>query len=88
MGTAQTQGVHLPLKFLLGKNYSHVNFKMEKLWPLDGIEYIPELFKIGKQRAEENFEIISKSFFDHQQTPFTPFTTTDEEITLEEFGFH
>jgi len=87
MGTAQTQGVHLPLKFLLGKNYSHVNFKMEELWPLDGIEYIPELFAIGKQRAQENFAQISESFFDHQQKPFTPFTTTEEEIKLEEFGF-
>ena len=88
MGTAQTQGVHLPLKFLLGKNYSHVNFKMREKWPLDGTEYIPDLFAIGKQRAEENFAEISKRFFHHQQKPFTPFTTTEEEIKLEEFGFH
>ena len=88
MGTAQTQGVHLPLKFLLGERYSHVNFKMEELWPLDATEFIPELFAVGKQRADENFDEISKRFFDHKQKPFTPFTTTEEEITLEEFGFH
>ena len=88
MGTAQTQGVHLPLKFLLGEKYMHVNFKMEELWPLDATEFIPELFKIGYQRAEENFEKVNERFFDHKRTLFTPFTSADEEIKLEEFGFH
>ena len=88
MRTAQTQGIHLPLKFLLGENYSHVNFKMRGKWPLDGTDYMPDLFSIGKQRAKENFAEISKRFFDHRQEPFTPFETAEEEIKLEEFGFH
>jgi len=88
MGTAQTQGVHLPLKFLLGNNYMHVNFKMDELWPLSATEYIPDLFRIGKERADDNYERIKEHFFDHQRKQFTPFTSTHEEITLEEFGFH
>ena len=88
MGTAQTQGVHLPLKFLLGEKYMHVNFKMQELWPLSATEFIPELFKIGNQRAEENFEQVKERFFDHQREQFTPITSANEEIKLEEFGFH
>ena len=88
MATAQTQGVHLPLKFLLGEKYMHVNFKMDELWPLNATEFLPDLFKIGSQRAEENFEKVNERFFDHQRQLFTPFTSADEEIKLEEFGFH
>jgi patatin-like phospholipase/acyl hydrolase len=87
MGTAQTQGVHLPLKFLLGDRYQHINFKMREHWPLEATEYIPDLFQVGKERAKETFARISESFLQHQRLAFTPFTSTEEEIKIEEFGF-
>ena len=87
MGTSQTQGVHLPLKFLLGDRYEHVNFRMREQWPLDGVDRIPELFEMGRQRAEQNSQAIGERFLDHQARSFVPFTSAEGEIELEEFGF-
>ena len=87
MGASQTAGIHLPLKFLLEDRYQHVNFKMEKRWPLDAVEHLPNLFRVGQQRAEENFEVINEKFFQHKRKKFVPFTTTENEIQMEEFGF-
>ena len=86
MGSAQTQGIHQPLRFILGHNYTHLNFKMEEPWMLDGIENIPKLFELGKQRAEEEFPMISGGFFSHQRKPFEPYEYADNgktEIPLE-----
>ena len=56
MGAAQSQGVHLPLKFFLGDRYRHVNFKMTEKWGLDEVDNIPKLFEVGEQRAAETFD--------------------------------
>jgi len=87
MGLAQTQGVHQPLKFLLGDRYQHVNFKMRERWALDAVEHIPDLFQVGQQRAEENFALINDKFLQHKRKKFEPFTSTEQELKLEEFGF-
>lgn len=88
MGTSQVQGIHLPLKFLLGDRYRHINFKMTEPWRLDAVEHIPDLFRVGEKRAVECFEWVNESFFQHKRTQFTPVTTTDNEILLyDEFGF-
>ncbi len=87
MGTSQSQGIHLPLKFILGDRYSHVNFKMKEKWGLDQVEYIPKLFEMGQTRAAESFERIRSEFLEFERTPFVPFTSTKDEIVLEEFGF-
>lgn len=77
MGTAQVQGVHQPLKFWLGDRYAHVNFQMDKKWPLDGVENIPQLFAVGKRRANEEFDRIDEHFFSHQRQQFQPYTAED-----------
>lgn len=87
MGTSQVQGVHLPLKFLLNDRYRHINFRMAEKWPLDGIEHIPKLFQVGETRARECFEMVNENFFQHKRTRFTPCTSADQEILLDEFGF-
>ncbi len=87
MGTAQTQGIHLPLKFKLGDRYRHVNFKMTEKWALDAVENIPKLFKVGEQRAAETYDLINEEFFQHTRKPFKPFSEDDMEIKLDEFGF-
>ena len=88
MGTAQTQGIHLPLKFLLRERYRHVNFQMKKKWPLDGTEYIPDLFEMGKKRAAGNHQMVAETFLDHSAEQFVPYTSAEGEFELEEFGFH
>lgn len=87
MGTSQVQGVHLPMKYLLGDRYFHINFKMTEKWGLDEVEHIPELFEMGERRAAETFDLINESFFKHTRTQYTPFETTENEIILDEFGF-
>ncbi|MCP5117499.1 MAG: hypothetical protein GY953_42295, partial [bacterium] len=59
--------IHLPLKFLLENRYQHVNFNMEERWPLDAVEHIPELFRVGEQRAKENFDTVNQQFFQHKR---------------------
>lgn len=87
MGTSQTQGVHLPMKFLLEDRYEHVNFRMREKWELDATEHIPDLFEVGRQRAAETHRWIEERFLDHKTIPFRPYTTTTGEIELNEFGF-
>ncbi len=87
MGTSQVQGIHLPLKYFLGDRYRHINFRMMDKWGLDEVEHIPELFQVGEQRAADRFESINDDFLQHTRVKFTPVTSTEGEITLEEFGF-
>ena len=87
MGTSQSQGVHLPLKFFLGDRYRHVNFKMTEKWGLDDVQYIPQLFAMGEKRAAETFDTINEEFFQHQASCFVPYETDEHEIVLEDFGF-
>ena len=87
MGTAQVQGVHLPMKFFLGDRYRHINFKMSQPWGLDEVEHIPDLFKMGERRAVETFNMIKDEFLEHTREPFTPFESADLEVELNEFGF-
>ena len=86
MGTSQSQGVHLPLKFFLGDRYRHVNFKMTEKWPLDGVENIPKLFEVGEKRAAETFDTINEEFFVHETPCFVPFQSTEQAYSLENFG--
>jgi len=87
MLTAQSQGIHLPLKFFLGERYSHINFKMTEKWGLDDVQFIPQLFKVGEQRARETFDRINDQFLQHRREPFVPCTNAEGAITLDEFGF-
>ena len=87
MGTSQSQGVHLPLKFFLGDNYRHVNFKMTEKWGLDQVEFIPQLFEMGEKRAAETFDTLNEEFFQHRASCFVPYRSSEHEILLEDFGF-
>lgn len=87
MGTSQSQGVHLPLKFFLGDRYRHVNFKMTEKWKLDAVENIPSLFAVGERRAAETFDLINEEFFQHETPCFEPFSSGEHEILLDDFGF-
>ena len=82
--TSQVQGIHLPMKFFLNKRYHHVNFEMTDRWGLDAVEYIPNLFQVGRDKAEETYEKIHERFFSHQRKPFKQYTSTDHEILLDE----
>ncbi len=86
MGTSQVQGIHLPLKFLLGDRYRHINFRMNEKWGLAAVENIPALFRMGAVRGDECFETINEHFLQHQRPRFTPLSTADGEIHLDEFG--
>ena len=87
MGTSQVQGIHLPLKFLLADRYRHINFRMTEKWRLDAVEHIPELFRVGEERAAQSYEMVDENFFQHKRVPFKPCTTTEQEVRLDEFGF-
>ncbi len=86
MSTAQSQGVHLPLKFFLGDRYEHVNFKMEEYWPLDEVSNMEELFTVGEQRAKETFQSIKDKFLDHERPCFVPFLSNKNEIVVQDLG--
>ncbi len=80
MGVSQTQGTHLPLKFLLGDRYRHINFQMPELWDLADVSRIPDLFDLGKRNAIANFEDIQERFLRHTRQRFKPFTSTEGEV--------
>ncbi len=77
----------MPLKLFLGDRYQHINFKMDEPWDLDAVEYIPDLFRVGEEIAAESFDLISDSFLQHKRAKFTPLSSADGEINLDEFEF-
>lgn len=83
MGASQVQGVHLPLTFLLGERYRHVNFDMQEQWPLDAAENLDELFAAGVESADKEFDSISDYFFGHTRSRFRPYTSIEQEIVTE-----
>lgn len=87
MGTSQVQGIHLPLKFLLGERYRHINFQMTEKWNLSAVENIPKLFSMGQQRAEEKFAMMRDEYFSHQRKSFTPLSSKEHMIDFDEFAF-
>ncbi|MEM7456096.1 MAG: CBASS cGAMP-activated phospholipase [Planctomycetota bacterium] len=87
MGTSQVQGIHLPLKFLLGERYRHVNFRMTEKWRLDAVENIPSLFSKGREHAENSFDMVRDQFLHHERVPFVPLNSANERVELDEFGF-
>lgn len=78
MGSAQIQGIHQPMKFILGDNYTHLNFKMEEKWPLDGVGNIPKLFELGAGKADEEFEMLNERFFGHERKQFQPYDSPQQ----------
>ena len=86
MGAAQSQGVHLPMKFFLGDRYRHVNFRMSENWAMDDVKNIPKLFDMGAKRAAETFDSIKEEFLDNTAPCFVPFTSTEHEILIDDFG--
>lgn len=87
MGTSQVQGLHLPLKFLLGERYRHVNFRMDRQWGLDEVEHIPALFEMGEHRAAETFDWVCEAFLGHKRHRYVPFESEADAFELNEFGF-
>ena len=88
MGKSQTQGTHLPMRFILGDQYRHINFKMTEPWDLADVSRIPDLFKIGNECADVNFEMVRKHFFGHKRSQFTPVTSTcNEPQSFDEYSF-
>ena len=86
MGTSQSQGVHLPMKFFLGERYRHVNFKMAERWGLGDPKNMPELFNMGAKRAAETFDSVKEQFLENQAACFVPFTSTEGEISIDSLG--
>jgi patatin-like phospholipase/acyl hydrolase len=87
MGTSQVQGLHLPLKFLLGERYRHVNFRMGRHWGLDEVEHIPDLFAMGEHRAAETFDWVNQAYLGHHRHQYVPFDSDADAFVLDEFGF-
>ncbi len=77
MGAAQIQGIHQPMQFILGDNYTHLNFKMEEKWPLDGVSNIPKLFELGQRKAEDEFDMLNDRFFSHKRSQFKPYESRE-----------
>ena len=88
MGISQVQGLHLPLKYLLGDRYRHVNFRMERKWGLEEVQHIPALFDMGERRAAETFDWVTEACLQHTRHRFVPFASDDNAYQLEDFGFH
>lgn len=86
MGSSQALGLHVPLRFLLGDRYRHVNFRMERKWGLAEVENIPSLFEMGEKRAAETFESIQEHFLQHRRVKYTPFDSSDNAIDTNDFG--
>jgi len=86
MGTSQSQGVHLPVKFFLGDRYRHINFQMTENWGMDDVSNMPKLFDVGAKRAAESFDMIKDEFLDNVAPCFVPFTSTEHEIILDDIG--
>lgn len=74
MGASQTDGLELPLEFVLGDRYRRVNFDLpDDTWTLDGIQHLAELMELGRARGEECMADLASTFFDTTTTAYQPF---------------
>ena len=74
MGYSQTDGLESPLQFVLGDRYKRINFDLpDATWTLDAIEYIPQLFDIGRQEANRTFDDIASVCFSEAAAEYVPF---------------
>ncbi len=76
MTTSQVQGVQSPLEYLLGDRYQKINFDLpDATWTLDNTGRIPDLFKLGRQAGEEQFDRVAETFFEKPKSQnYVPFT--------------
>ena len=64
MTTSQVQGVQSPLEYLLGDRYQKINFDLpDDTWTLDNTSRIPDLFELGRQAGEEQFDRARKDAY-------------------------
>lgn len=75
MTKSQIQGVQLPMKHLLGDRYLKINFDLpDTSWTLDNTNLIPDLFKLGREVGERQFDRVADLFFrkpkDREYAPF------------------
>ena len=79
MTNLQVEGVQSPLTFFLGDRYHCANFQIpDATWTLDNTDRIHELFRLGRAKAEEDFETLVQKFFDGRQPRFVPFENLAE----------
>ncbi len=65
------QGVHFPLKHILGERYMSINF--EACWKLDEVEHLHALLELGRSKAREVIDQVAPRFFATPVRPYTPF---------------
>jgi hypothetical protein len=80
MTTSQVEGIHMPLQFLLGDRYHHINFNMEQKWSLDDVSFMPQLFAKGEEVAEQSFSEVEARFFRHTRKQFVPYQEGSDEL--------
>lgn len=65
------QGVHFPLKHILGERYQSVNF--EACWKLDATERLEALVQMGRNKARDVFDHVAPRFFNETTRPYAPY---------------
>jgi patatin-like phospholipase/acyl hydrolase len=74
MGHSQTHGLEAPLQFVLGNRYKRINFELpDATWKLDAIEYIPRLFEIGREVADQTYDDLASACFGEPSADYVPF---------------
>lgn len=77
MVASQTDGLELPLKFVLGDRYKRLNFDLpDATWTLDCIEHIPTLLERGRRLATDTFDGLLAEYFDTKTQPYRPFVVS------------
>ena len=76
MTTSQVQGVQSPLEYLLGDRYQKINFDLpDNTWSLDNTNRVPDLFELGRQAGEIEFDRVAENFFVKPKAQdYVPFT--------------
>lgn len=67
------QGVHYPLKHILGPRYQSINF--EACWRLDETDRVEPLIQMGRDKAREVFDLIAPTFFSEPARRYAPYTS-------------
>lgn len=82
MGTSQVQGIQTPLEYLLDDRYQQINFDLpDKTWTLDNIDRIPDLFELGSNAGQNEFDRVAPTFFAQAKTQdYVPFSDENSVI--------
>jgi len=77
MSEAQSEGTHWQMRYVLGDQYTRIDFEMpDAEWSIDSVGILNDLIRLGNQKAVETIAKLQDTIFRDQAAGYVPFDET------------